>query len=183
MNHRHPWQLKKIKILEAVLEQPANSTANSAYSPKKNGPNWLNWQCCLATSFKTAPTILMAMGADYSFELIFNETCAHQFNGHNNSFLASVVIISFLWKSPIIRDATKWVIVWQPRSYPWSLENILVDIPKRAKLLQTQLWSLTFGQFKTLQRLTSSDDRHCFHTYFFYDGKKLKWQKKSFCKC
>ena len=32
----------------------------------------------------------MAMGADYSFELIFNETCAPQFNGHNNSFLASV---------------------------------------------------------------------------------------------
>jgi hypothetical protein len=33
----------------------------------------------------------MAMGADYSFELIFNETCAPQFNGHNNSFLASVI--------------------------------------------------------------------------------------------
>ena len=32
----------------------------------------------------------MAMGADYSSELIFNETCAPQFNGHNNSFLASV---------------------------------------------------------------------------------------------
>ena len=50
----------------------------------------LNWQYCLA---KTAPRILifsMAMGADYSFELIFNETCAPQFNGHNNSFLASV---------------------------------------------------------------------------------------------
>jgi hypothetical protein len=33
----------------------------------------------------------MAMGADYSFELIFNETCAPQFNGHNNSFIASVL--------------------------------------------------------------------------------------------
>ena len=32
----------------------------------------------------------MAVGADYSFELIFNETCAPQFNGYNNSFLASV---------------------------------------------------------------------------------------------
>ena len=32
----------------------------------------------------------MAMGADYSFELIFNKTCAPQFNGHNNFFLASV---------------------------------------------------------------------------------------------
>ena len=32
----------------------------------------------------------MAMGADYAFELIFNETCAPQFNGHNKFFLASV---------------------------------------------------------------------------------------------
>ena len=55
--------------------------------------DWLNWQCCLAGSSKTAPRILifsMTMGADYSIELIFNETCAPQFNGHNNSFLASV---------------------------------------------------------------------------------------------
>ena len=32
----------------------------------------------------------MAMGADYAFELIFNETYAPQFNGHNKFFLASV---------------------------------------------------------------------------------------------
>ena len=52
----------------------------------------LNWQCCLADSSKTAPRIFifsMAMGADYSLELIFNETCAPQFNGHNNSFPSS----------------------------------------------------------------------------------------------
>jgi hypothetical protein len=39
----------------------------------------LNWQCCLAGSSKTAPRILiflMAMSADYSFELIFNEICS-----------------------------------------------------------------------------------------------------------
>jgi hypothetical protein len=36
----YPWQLKKIKILEI-------------------GPNGLNWQCCLAGSFKTAPRILI----------------------------------------------------------------------------------------------------------------------------
>ena len=43
--------------------------------------NRLNWQCCLAGSSKTAPRILifsMAKGANYSFELIFNETCAPQ---------------------------------------------------------------------------------------------------------
>ena len=53
----------------------------------------LNWQCCLAGSSKMAPRMLifsMAMGANYSLELIFNETCTPQFNGHNNSFLASV---------------------------------------------------------------------------------------------
>ena len=33
------------------------------------------------------------LGADYSFELIFNETCAPQFNGHNNSFLTSVLAV------------------------------------------------------------------------------------------
>ena len=39
----------------------------------ENGPNGLNWQCCLAGSSKTAPTILIfsiVIGADYSFELI-----------------------------------------------------------------------------------------------------------------
>ena len=45
--------IEKIKIVGAVLE--------------------LNWQCSLAGSSKTAPTILifsLAMGAYYSFELI-----------------------------------------------------------------------------------------------------------------
>ena len=46
-----------------------------------------------------APRILifsMAMGADYAFELIFNETCAPQFDGHNNSFLASVYCLMYV---------------------------------------------------------------------------------------
>ena len=46
-----------------------------------------------------APMILifsMAMGADYAFELIFNETCAPQFNGHNTFFLASVLPVDLL---------------------------------------------------------------------------------------
>ena len=60
---------------------------------RNNGPNGLNWQCCLAGSSKTAPRILifsMAMGANYSFELISIETYAPQFIGHNISFLDSV---------------------------------------------------------------------------------------------
>ena len=53
----------------------------------------LNWQCCLAGSSKTRILIFaMAMGADYSLQLIFNETCGPQFNGLNNSFLASVYL-------------------------------------------------------------------------------------------
>ena len=63
--------IEKIKILGAILELLAKQ------------------QCCLAGSSKTAPRIFifsMAMGADYAFELIFNETCAPQFNGHNKLF-------------------------------------------------------------------------------------------------
>ena len=56
--------------------------------------DWLNWQCCLASSSKTAPRILIfsiAMGADYSFELISIETYVPQFNGNNKLFLGSVI--------------------------------------------------------------------------------------------
>ena len=55
--------------------------------------NGLDWQCFLAGSSKTSPRILIfliAMGADYSFELYSIETKALSFFGHNNSFLGSV---------------------------------------------------------------------------------------------
>ena len=58
----------------------------------KNGPNGLNWQCCLAGSSKTAPRILIfsiAMGADYSF---YVKSYAPAFSAYNNSVLASVYI-------------------------------------------------------------------------------------------
>ena len=77
--------IEKIKTLGAVLELPLIH--------HENGPNALNWQCCLAGSSKTAPRILifsMAMGADYSFELVSIETYAPQFIGHNKLFLGSV---------------------------------------------------------------------------------------------
>ena len=82
---------EKIKILGAVLEllalpiQPIH---------QENGPNGLNWQCCLAGSSKTAPRIFifsMAMDADYTFELISIKTSAPQFKWHNKSFLGSVI--------------------------------------------------------------------------------------------
>ena len=53
----------------------------------------------LAGSSKTAPRILifsMAMGADYSFELISIETYAPQFIGYNKLFLDSVNLLSIL---------------------------------------------------------------------------------------
>ena len=59
----------------------------------KNGPNGLNWQCCLAGSSKTAPRILIfstAMDADYSFELISIAHWVPAFFMHNNSVLARV---------------------------------------------------------------------------------------------
>ena len=62
---------------------------------RENGLNGLNWQCCLAGRSKTAPTILIfsiAMGADYSFELISIVHWVPQFIGHNNIFLGSVCI-------------------------------------------------------------------------------------------
>ena len=53
---------------------------------QENGPNGLNWQCCLAGSSKTAPRILifsMTMGADYLFEVNFIDIYAPQLIGHN----------------------------------------------------------------------------------------------------
>ena len=44
----------------------------------------------------------MAMGANYAFELIFNETYAPQFNGHNKFFLASVLCY-YNFKNPIVK--------------------------------------------------------------------------------
>ena len=48
----------------------------------KIGPNWPNWQCCLAGSSQRAPRILIfsiAMGANYSFYVKTIETLAHAF--------------------------------------------------------------------------------------------------------
>ena len=78
--------IKKIKILGAFLELPGKQ--HCQFSPF--GPFL---RCCLAGSSKTAPRILIfsiALGVDYSIELIFIETYAPQFIGHNKIFLGSV---------------------------------------------------------------------------------------------
>jgi hypothetical protein len=69
-----PMAIEKIKIVGAVLELPAKQ--HCQFSPF--GPFFevigVEWQCDLAGSSKTAPRIFIfsiAMGADYSFELIY----------------------------------------------------------------------------------------------------------------
>ena len=82
MNTRHPWPLKKSKSWGPFWSYQPNSTANSAHLAHFV-VNRLSWQCSLAGSSETAPKILifsMAMGADFSFELISIETYAPQYN-------------------------------------------------------------------------------------------------------
>ena len=93
MNIRHLWQLKKIKILGAVLELPAKQRCQ--FSPF--GPifevNGLDWQYCSAGSSKTAPRVLtfsIFIDADYSYEVKNSEIWAPAFFMHNNSFIATV---------------------------------------------------------------------------------------------
>ena len=60
----------------------------------KIGPNWPNWQCCLAGSSKTAPRILISsitMGADNSFYVKSIATYAPTFFGYIISILAMVM--------------------------------------------------------------------------------------------
>ena len=78
---------------ELLCLKNAGAQISKFFTSNENRPNGLNWQCCLADSSETAPRILillMAMGADYSFELIFIETYAPQFIGLNKLFLGSV---------------------------------------------------------------------------------------------
>ena len=87
--------IEKIKILGAIFELQAKQHFQfSLFSiHPENGPNGLNWQCCLAGSSKTAPRILIfsiAMGADYSIELISIKPYALQFIVHNKFFLGRV---------------------------------------------------------------------------------------------
>ena len=85
--------IEKIKTLGAVLELPARQNCQSSPFTSKNGPNGLNWQCCLAGSSKTAPRILffsIAIDADYSCEVKNSEIWVPTFYRHNNSFIADV---------------------------------------------------------------------------------------------
>ena len=87
----HHWQLKKSKSWGPFLGHQLNSTANSAHIPRKW--NGLNWQCCLASSSKTATKILIfsiASGDKPSFLLKFIVHWVPAFFIHNNLGLARV---------------------------------------------------------------------------------------------
>ena len=77
MNYPHPWQLKKIKILGAVVELPAKQHCQSSPFTSKFGS-----AIYLDGSSKTAPRILIfsiAMDADNSFYVKFIATYAPTF--------------------------------------------------------------------------------------------------------
>jgi hypothetical protein len=91
MKFWHSWQLKKLKSWGPFWSYQLDSTANQAH---ENGPNGLNWQCCLAGSSKTAPKIFIfsiAMDANYSLEVKNIEVLVPAFFKHNNN--SSVVTV------------------------------------------------------------------------------------------
>ena len=114
--------IEKIKILEAVSELPAKTVVPIQPIYLKNGPNGLNWQCCLAGSSKTAPRILIfsiGMGADYSFYVKSIATCTSTFFGYIISVLASVLNLNH--KKAISRFPStvihRWIIIYfHPKS-------------------------------------------------------------------
>jgi hypothetical protein len=72
MNNRHPWQLKKSKSWGPFWSGQQKSTAKSAHLAQFRGKK-AELAVGLCGSSKMAPTILIfsiALGADYSFELI-----------------------------------------------------------------------------------------------------------------
>ena len=78
--------IEKIKILGAVLELPAKHFCQ--FLPIQP-IHHENGQGCLDGCSKMASTILIssiAMGADYSFQLISIETYAPQFIRHNKPY-------------------------------------------------------------------------------------------------
>ena len=136
-----------------------NSTANSAHLAVF-AVNRLNWQCCLAGSSKTAPRIFIfsiAMGADYSFELISIETYAPQFIGHNKIFLGSLsrlkTIIKWYYDKSMKYESSfcsnesekhvKAYFLWKKSSTEEIPKAFAIDV----KILQRKIWQrdLLFG--------------------------------------
>ena len=85
-------EIKKIKILGALLELSAKQHCQFWPIRPSFEVNELDWQCCLAGSSKRAPRILIfliAMGAEYYVKSI--ATFAPEFYGYIISVLASML--------------------------------------------------------------------------------------------
>ena len=96
MYNRHPWPLKKSKSWGPFWSYQLNSTANSAYLPRK-WAKWAELAVLFSWQLQNSPQdfdFFNGHGCRLFIQLIFNETCAPQFNGHNNSFLDSVDLTS-----------------------------------------------------------------------------------------
>ncbi len=90
--------MKKIKIVVAVLMLPAKQHYQFSPFVPNFEVNGLDWHCCLAGGSKTAPRSLIfsiAIGADYSYELKNSEAWAPAFFKHNNSFIATVISMTY----------------------------------------------------------------------------------------
>ena len=97
-----PMAIEKIKILGAVLELPAKK--HCQFSPFGPFSLWIGW-IGSAGSSKTALRILifsMAMGADYSFELISIETYPPNL----------LDIIKFVFFKPILKSQESRPVGW-----------------------------------------------------------------------
>ena len=122
-----------MKILGAVLELPSKQHCQS--SPF--GPNWPNWQCCLAGSSKTAPRIFIffnSMGADYSFYVKTIETHACTFLTLNILAIGIVRLAGRPAKLNLLVDNVLFLTKFQPlkRCFIKS-KNIFNDLFKVIK--------------------------------------------------
>ena len=93
----------------------------------KIGPNWPNWQCCLAGSSKMTPRILIfsiAMCADYSFYVKSIATFALTLFGY--------IILVF---------ASAFSLLWRGTFSSWTTEKVLFYINSELSFLGTRRYS------------------------------------------
>jgi hypothetical protein len=70
MNIRHPWQLKKSKLVGSFWSYQLNSTGNSVYSPQK-WAKYAELAVVFSWHLQNGPQdFSIVTGAGYSFELI-----------------------------------------------------------------------------------------------------------------
>ena len=81
--------IEKIKILGAVLKLLAKQQCQFSPFPSKNGPNGLNWQCCLAGSSKRAPINCHWCQTFFLAEVYWNLSAPKSW--HNNLFISGVI--------------------------------------------------------------------------------------------